>query len=156
MFDDLKCEYPLPDGHMQDAPFQTKDTPAQYMERYTITADGRLIHHAVEYFDNPPEQRPYYDPEIKGFKNEIDEICGIIGQRPIGDIDTRWHGDIYFYTSVGWFADGAKSYHVSRGLEGDYAYRPDNTKESARYEWFEYRARFTNGRIQSIERMPER
>lgn len=44
MFDELRCEYPLPDGFKPPWPFQTQDTPAQHLELYVLTADGRLRH----------------------------------------------------------------------------------------------------------------
>lgn len=42
MFDDIVCEYPLPAGAPRTG-YQTKDTPAQMLDTYTITADGRLL-----------------------------------------------------------------------------------------------------------------
>lgn len=42
MFDDVICEAPLPDGK-PGKHFQTKDFEAPYLERYTITAEGRLL-----------------------------------------------------------------------------------------------------------------
>src|ERR1039458_8242842 len=49
LFDYLKFECDLPPEMIQeDGNYQTKDTPAQYMEKYTVTADGRIIYHAVE------------------------------------------------------------------------------------------------------------
>ena len=41
MFDYVKSEVPLPDGH--DAICQTKDFDMPYLETYLIRADGRLI-----------------------------------------------------------------------------------------------------------------
>jgi hypothetical protein len=46
MFDELKCVYPLPDAAVQDEVFQTKSFDCELTHR-TITADGRLIRHAV-------------------------------------------------------------------------------------------------------------
>lgn len=46
LFDYVRCEYPLPGNPPEcarDAHFQTKDLTC-YMEQYTITAEGRLIH----------------------------------------------------------------------------------------------------------------
>lgn len=150
MYDYIKCEYPLPDAHMQDALFQTKDTEAMYLEHYTITRDGKLVHHGVAYGETPPEERPYYDPEIKGFKSAVDEFCGSISETPTGDIEIPYHGDVYFYTSVGWFADGTKTYRISDG-QGQRV--TDGPWESATEEWFEYQARFTNGRVEWIRRV---
>ena len=76
MFDWLRCEYPLPDKHMQDHRFQTKDTPAQFMFNYTITASGRLIFHRTKML-----------PPVDGWAEEV----------PVGDVDTGFHGAISFY-----------------------------------------------------------
>lgn len=43
MYDYVKCEFPLTRPEMQDRLFQTKDTPNQFLDTYTITADGRLL-----------------------------------------------------------------------------------------------------------------
>lgn len=42
MFDTIRCHYPLPEPRLQDAEFQTKDL-GQLLQRYEITADGRLV-----------------------------------------------------------------------------------------------------------------
>lgn len=45
MFDDLRCEYPLPGNVPVDAGslnYQTKDTPDQYCRQYLITKEGML------------------------------------------------------------------------------------------------------------------
>lgn len=54
MFDCIRCEYPLPVAGAQDYEYQTKDTPNQHMDTYTITADGRLL---VEEYDEPKKPR---------------------------------------------------------------------------------------------------
>lgn len=43
VFDYIRCDHPLPDGFDGRVTFQTKDTPAQFLETYTITSDGRLL-----------------------------------------------------------------------------------------------------------------
>ena len=43
LFDNLKCEYPLTEKGNQDLDFQTKSF-YRFMESYTITVDGFLIH----------------------------------------------------------------------------------------------------------------
>jgi hypothetical protein len=45
LFDTLECDFPLPDPEYQDLEFQTKDLEC-FMERYSITRDGRLLKHA--------------------------------------------------------------------------------------------------------------
>lgn len=44
MFDEIVCEYPLPDGWTQPpgTVFQTKDTEDQYLTRFTLGEDGRI------------------------------------------------------------------------------------------------------------------
>jgi len=42
MFDYIVCDYPLPEGAPREG-WQTKGTPNQYLDKYTITEDGRLL-----------------------------------------------------------------------------------------------------------------
>jgi hypothetical protein len=114
MFDYLTCEIPLP----ADPPpppkgteFQTKDTEAQFMEYYTITREGRLLHHSVRYEQVPKAERPYPDAADDSFK----ALAGSIRLVPTGDVDTNYHGYVRFY-----------EYSETR-------------------EWWEYRAKFTDG-----------
>jgi hypothetical protein len=44
MFDYLTCKSPLPLPEYQESAFQTKDTPAQYLDKYEIREDGTLWH----------------------------------------------------------------------------------------------------------------
>jgi len=90
MYDELTCEMPLPE---QPRPpecrvFQSKDTPAQLLERYTITIVGRLIHHTVRYEEVPESERPY--PHMP--------FIGCMRAVPTGDVDTNYHGMLEFYT----------------------------------------------------------
>ena len=98
MFDYIKCEYPLPENApkwLEGAEFQTEDTDAQYMETYIITKEGRFIHKTVRYEVVPENERPYWGkPEWE--KSDIRKSCGMIRDIPTGDIDTNYHGDIYF------------------------------------------------------------
>ena len=89
MFDHIACEMPLPE---QPAPprgraFQTKSLDC-LLERYTITGDGRLIHHAIRYEEVPESERPY--PEMP--------FIGCMRAVPTGDVDTNFHGLLEFYT----------------------------------------------------------
>lgn len=96
MFDDVICEVPLPDGK-PGKHFQTKDFECPYLEKYTITAEGRLIHN-----------RPLYDIDPPGTQS--------------GPIDLNFHGILNFY---------------------DY--------DQATGEWREFNAKFTDGKLVSIE-----
>jgi hypothetical protein len=90
MFDYLMCEMPLPE---QPRPprhrvFQTKVTTPQFLERFTITAGGRLIHHTVRHEEVPTAERPYpHMPSI-----------GCMRAVSAGDADTNFHGMLEFYT----------------------------------------------------------
>jgi hypothetical protein len=129
MFDEIRCEYPLPDSEVQEELFQTKSFE-NLMDHYTITQDGRLIKHEVKWEPVPEEERPYYGtPEWD--KHPFLQLAGSIKEVPVGDVEIPYHGDIRFYTSK-------------------------ETKEPGKREWYEYRARFTEGKVQWIKRMEER
>ncbi len=50
LYDNIICKYPLP-GNPVVREWQTKDTPAQYLETYVITEDGRLMHEEYDTVD---------------------------------------------------------------------------------------------------------
>lgn len=126
MFDELRCEFPLPDAVVQNEVFQTKGLEC-LLDRYTITSDGRLILHQVRYEAVPEEERPYYGtPEWE--RGGLVRSLGCMRAVPVGDVELPFHGDLVFYTS--------------RGTGPD-------------MEWFEYQARFTEGKLQWIRRVKE-
>src|SRR5215831_15988296 len=90
MFDYLTCEKPLPAQPRppREPVFQTKDTTPQFQEQFTITASGRLIHHAMRYEEVPLNQRPYPERPFIGSMRAI----------PTGDVDTNYHGILEFHT----------------------------------------------------------
>lgn len=125
MFDELRCEYPLPDAVVQDEVFQTKSFDC-VLARYTITADGRLIEHTARYESVPEEERPHYGkPE---WEKPFMRSAGSMKATPTGDEEIPFHGDAFFYTS--------------RGEPGTETFEP-----------FEYQARFTEGKLQWIKRV---
>lgn len=78
MYDDIFCECDLPDDlRPEERRFQTKSL-YRIMDRFTITKDGRLIHHSARYVQdaNPPG--------------------GLFRMIPVDkeDIDMCFHGDI--------------------------------------------------------------
>jgi hypothetical protein len=130
MFDYLLCEYPLPDTApkwiTEKTLWQTKDTDAQYMENYTITKEGRLIHHSVLYENVPENERPYWGkPEWETSK--VLQLCGCIRSVPNGDIDTNHHGDLHIGAMSG----------------------------SQPYVFYDLIVRFTNGRVEWIKEVKE-
>jgi hypothetical protein len=127
MFDVVECEFPLPEFTLQEKTFQTKSLDC-VMNRYTITRDGRLILHKVRYELVPEEEREYYGtPEWD--ESPLIRICGMLKSIPVGDVEIPYHGDITFYTSTG-------------------------SRKEGNLEWYEYQARFTDGRVQWIRRVP--
>lgn len=89
MFDNLMCKYPLPtDIDLKNEMFQTKDTPAQFLDTYEIREDGTLWHENHDIEDHS-------DPNAKG-------IIKFIGN--MTRVNYRWEpvknflGEIRFYT----------------------------------------------------------
>lgn len=96
MFDYVRCEYPLPDGAPVDG-YQTKDAecwPA--MDSYTITAEGRLIHHVDRYEYVPEEERPMYGTPAWEHGG-LARLCGMVRRVPVGDEEVPFHGALRFY-----------------------------------------------------------
>ena len=87
MFDDLKCDYPLPAHVDKGTWFQTKDTPAQALDKYWIDESGKLWHEQYDIEDRS-------DPDAEG----IERICGMCTR-----VNKRWEplpdfsGPISFY-----------------------------------------------------------
>ncbi len=65
MFDYARCHYPLPLAGFECCLFQTKDTDAMYLDNYTITVEGRLLHEEYEQETVPTEQRPGYEEYVR-------------------------------------------------------------------------------------------
>lgn len=125
MYDDIKCDYPLPDKEMQKETFQTKDFDCR-LEEYLITKEGKLIHHTVRQEIVPEEERPHYGkPE---WDKPVYRMMGSIRSIPTGDVEIPFHGDMTFYTYLG-----------------------DPNNDDAK--WYEYEARFTKGTLSSIKRI---
>ncbi len=94
MFDDLTCKYPLPVEGANGLNFQTKDTPAQYLDNYEIREDGTLWHEAYDIEDKS-------DHSAKGF-DRIRGICSRVNKRWEPELLT---GEIVFYedsVELGW------------------------------------------------------
>lgn len=88
MFDDLRCHYPLPREGANTLAYQTKDTPAQWMDLYEIRADGSLWHETYDIEDRS-------DPSATG----LDALRGSMTR-----VGKRWEpvkltGEVRFYTS---------------------------------------------------------
>lgn len=73
MFDNLRCEYPLPVDGANELLFQTKDTPVQFLDLYKIDVDGQLWHENYEVEDQS-------DPNAEGFAR-LAGCCTRVNQR---------------------------------------------------------------------------
>lgn len=105
MFDYIHVKMPLPTD--PESPgnvvyFQTKDTPSQSLDKYTIETDGSLIEHAVRF-------------------EERSNSVTIAIPEPEKDRALPFHGDLRFH---------------------HYEVKAD--------EWWEYTARFTDGKCTSM------
>jgi hypothetical protein len=88
MFDYIRCKYPLPVAGANDTEFQTKDTPAQYLDHYEISETGELLHETYDTVDRS-------DPNATG----LNRIFGIMSRE-----NKKWEpvesftGEIRFYS----------------------------------------------------------
>lgn len=123
LFDYVRCEVPLPDGF--DGELQTKDFDDAYMERYTITKDGRLtLRYVVERVPVPETEWKYV-----GATGALEQIWHEQSKtRPVfAEKDMNFHGMLNFYGSSG-------------------------SRDAGNWQWHEYNAKFTDGNLVSIER----
>ena len=128
MFDEVRVEYPLPDPEAQGLVFQTKSLDS-LLDDFTVTHDGRLILHAVDFDTVPEEERPNYGkPEWE--HGALSQLMGSIRRVPLGDVEIPYKGDVEIHTSTG-------------------------SREAGDYRWYEYVIRFEEGRVRWIKRASE-
>lgn len=124
MFDDVRCERELPDG-FDGRDFQTKDFACE-LDKYTITADGRLKRRYVSDWVPTDESEWRYSPDDPDPLHQIWHLNS--KRRPVySECDMNFHGIVNFYTGTGDRKDGT-------------------------WEWFQYKAKFTDGTLVSVER----
>lgn len=85
MFDNVRCEMPLPGVGVTEEWFQTKDTPAQFLNAYVILADGRLV------VDDPDIEM------VEDYPDETRPLGGPMFRRVGGRCETGWTGIMRFY-----------------------------------------------------------
>lgn len=121
MYDSVICEKPLPGWPEGVEPNLQTKSLDCNLDTYTITAEGKLLQKTCDYEQVPEEERPYYGKPE--WDSPLGKFMGSI--RPVNErtIEVPFHGDITFY---------------------DYL-------EGQPVPWYEYRARFTNGTLESIE-----
>lgn len=121
MFDDIKCEYPLPDAEAQGETFQTKDLDC-LLDTFTITKEGRLMYHAYDTLIVPEDERTLCKGIPPEKRTELQKTCGMFGRKNERLEDENYHGYLRFYTSI-------------NGVQ------------------YEYMAKFTDGDVESIDRV---
>ncbi len=137
MYDRIKCNYPLP-GNPPVIEFQTKDLD-NCLDDYEITADGRLILHQWDWEETPEDDKPY--PNATGIKAIFGCIRKVEGSHR--EINQEYHGDLNFYGDAN--SGQLRMINLKTG--------EDELHPGPEPEWFEYIARFTNGKIEWVKRV---
>ena len=144
MFDNIKCEYPLPyipqgiiDAWGDDITFQTKDTPNQCLNLYKIGSDGKLYEQKVEGY--------WKDLELLNENTAADDTK----EKPFG-----WFSPLskYHETSREWVEiafNGSINFYESYSHPDKpaHALLSDDSRRYV-YGWIEYQAQFVDGKIQ--------
>lgn len=142
LFDRLTCQYPLPGlSDPTSIEFQTKDLEC-LINDYTITREGRLIEHYREYEECPENERPLYgSPE---WNTKLGHLAGSLRVKAGSerDVDTNYHGWLRFYGTCHTGELRMIDPHTGRDQ-----LHPEPS------EWFEYRAKFTDGKVVEITRV---
>lgn len=107
MFDHIRCEIELPDGVIAgESEFQTKSL-YNALDRFTITKEGRLVHHSATYvWEDAPAEAPPSDSILARMPRRK-----LVDQR---EIDMEFHGHIRFYGDV----EGTRRDYAARFTHG--------------------------------------
>ena len=96
MFDNLRCEYPLPVPGANEREYQTKDTPSQFLATYFITKDGKLTHIEPHWEEYDPGDlttlKAYKDDDFTGEIRFYD--CDREGKNWLEFSAYFWKGDL--------------------------------------------------------------
>lgn len=93
MFDYVDFECELPNGLGRVESWQTKDFGCD-LHTYTVTKDGKLIHHDQRMELVPEEERPFWEkPEWES--KHFFRMIGCMKSIPDGDKVIDYHGDFY-------------------------------------------------------------
>ena len=104
LYDNVRCRYRLPDPEAQDLEFQTKSTPAPYLDNYEITEDGRLMHEAYdERWEDAPDS-PF--GAVMHQDNHRWEPVDFPGQLEIHGTREDPEGKVRWYSYLLWFKNG--------------------------------------------------
>lgn len=140
MFDRLKFSLNHPDFDPAAAniEFQTKDLDC-CLDDYEITKEGRLVKHRWDWEQTPENEKPY--PNAEGIKALFGSLRKKAGSYRV--IDLNFHGDINFYGDIN--SGEIRTINIETGVDTNH---PGPTPE-----WFEYVARFTEGRLVRLTRI---
>jgi hypothetical protein len=144
MFDYVRSEVPLPDGFTGE--LQTKDFACE-MAVHTIRSDGRLILARLDHTEViPKSERPYPND---------DGLLGLAGSLRCHwwHEDANFHGILNFYGSEYELEDG-QPYRGRGVLTRGSNHRGDKGQPLTR-KWHEYNAKFTDGKLVSIDIVPD-
>jgi len=100
--DGLDVEFPDIEADPFEITWQTKSIARQHpmLDKYKVTAEGRLFKTDLESKRVPEEERPGYDEEIGGFENEFGKGRGSRKRVVKGWTDTEYHGTFEFHTTI--------------------------------------------------------
>jgi hypothetical protein len=135
MFDKIEVKYPLPPPGGEN--FQTKDFDCQ-LDSLEITQDGRLLRHECDYEEVPKEELKHQGADADPFERILEPTMRVKegSQRAV---EIPHHGDVFIIGDKTGRNDGVLC--ADNLCAGDFV---------------EYRIRFTNGRVESVELIPER
>lgn len=126
MFDEIKCEWPLPVEGANALTYQTKDTPSQFCDLYMIRADGTLWHQDYDTEDQSVAGKWMAEHPGEALPEKMDIIenyCGCISR-----VNERWAQVVDFKGTVCFYGN------ITPGVRG-------------RLEWA---ARFESGKLAAV------
>lgn len=120
VFDHITCKYPLPVEGANALSYQTKDTPALFMDRYEIREDGTLWHEEYDIEDHSDRAKWIAANPGKEIPAELDNAISSFGGS-MSRVNNRWEpvkfaGEIYLSGKLGERWLGWSAYFVDGRL----------------------------------------
>lgn len=145
MFDYLRCKYPLPIDGTQHLLYQTKSTPAQFLDHYEIREDGSLWHQEYDTVDKSRRGEWYQ-------AHPGQEIPPMPRWRKWEPKIRRWfhlkykdYNDLYAYDAWFGFLSRVNERWAPEPFTGEIRFY-----EAKDGDWIEWSAYFTNGQLDRI------
>ena len=140
MFDDIRCKYPLPIDGANGLSYQTKDTPAQWLDQYEIREDGTLWHEGYDTEDQSEFGKWMREHPGQAPPDDVLTLYNFKGC--MARVNERWEpvaltGQIEFYTP----------YSITDGKL---------TNADARDGWIEWMANFVDGKLTQVQLIENR